>query len=103
MDETRCQAEVWETRWPRPYQCQRKAVVDGKWCKQHDPAAIEARKKAADARSDAEWQKRRIEIHGKCFYETLKQIAEGHNDPRALAQEMLDQFDGKPTPPKEAS
>ena len=48
------------TRFPQRYQCSRVGIVerDGKWwCKQHDPDAVAARRKAADAKSTEDYRK----------------------------------------------
>jgi len=36
---------------------------------------------------------RRYEWHGKTFFAAIKQIADGHNDARGLAQEVVDKFE----------
>lgn len=94
-DYTCCCESVWSRgRWSRSYQCQRKRGFgpDKAYCKQHDPEVAKARKDAADARSNAKWQARRLEIYGKTFFDALKKIADGHNDARGLAQEVIDTF-----------
>jgi hypothetical protein len=94
-DYERCCVEVWsKERWSRVYQCHRKRGhgPDGAYCSQHVPEVVEQRKRAASARQDAEWQKRRLEFSGKIFYDALVKIAEGHNDARGLAQETIASF-----------
>lgn len=80
-------------RWPHSNQCARKATVDGCWCKQHSPAFIEEKNKARQLQWSAELRRDKInwfyQSNGREFYETLKQIADGHNDARALAIETL--------------
>ena len=86
----RCQKPVMQGFWQ--HQCGRSAKV-GDRCRQHDPAAIKAREAKADARYNAAWAVRRVEINGKVFLDTLRKIAAGHNDARGLAQEVVDKFD----------
>lgn len=78
----------------RFYQCKKAAMAGSRFCKQHDPDEVKKRDQQRQARSDREWRKRRIELNGDRFMRALKQIADGHNDPRALAQETLDKFNG---------
>ena len=94
-DLARCCEEVWSNeRWPRATQCSRKRGhgPDGAYCKQHDPEAVKARQAASDAKYNAEFNKRRYELHGRKFFDVLKVIADGHNDPRTLARETIDEF-----------
>jgi hypothetical protein len=98
----RCRASVWDN-W-HSHQCARKAVihrdVDGKphgFCKQHDPEAVAAKRKAEDERRvvesaarTARWEldARRHKALPKALA-TLQAIAAGHNDARAHAAEAL--------------
>lgn len=94
-DYARCCEPVWTNeRWSRQHQCNRKRGhgPDGAYCKQHDPVAARARRGAADARSTAQWNARRYEFHGRTFFDALLKIAEGHNDARGLAQEVIAKF-----------
>ncbi len=79
---------------PGGHQCNRKRGhgPDAAYCKQHDPAAIKARHEASMARYTAQMNKERYGWNGRKFYDVLVQIAEGHNDARGLAQEMIDEF-----------
>lgn len=113
--EDRCRASVYDNGIRRSYQCQRKPAVircvDGKeigFCKQHDPEAVKARHTARAK----EWERERAEARAKeqrradtakanaAAKAALEQIAAGHNDPRALAAEILALFpaDDLPTP-----
>ena len=50
--------------WPQSRQCGRLSVVtrDGKpYCQQHDPPAVEARRKAMAAKWDAKWKAQKAE------------------------------------------
>lgn len=90
----RCQKWVYSRDgWGRSHQCSRSAKVDGTWCRQHDPKAAKRRLEERAARYETEWQRRRLEIAGPRFHAALRQIAEGHNDPGALAREVLEKFD----------
>lgn len=94
-DLTRCCEAIWtKERWSRQLQCGRKRGhgPDQAFCKQHDPSVVSARKAEMKKRADAAWLARRYEIHGKSFFETLKKIADGHNDARGLAQEAIRSF-----------
>lgn len=75
-------------------QCTRKAVVDGCWCKQHDPAAIRKRdlEKQKEEKLQNQIESRRwwFKARGEKFYDALKAIADGHNDARQLAKEVLE-------------
>jgi hypothetical protein len=94
-DLARCCEEVCSReRWTRFYQCTkpRGHGPDGAYCKQHDPSVADARRKAADARGMAKWNARRYEWNGRTFFDALLKIAEGHNDARGLAQEVVENF-----------
>lgn len=76
-------------------------LADGStWCGTHAPAAVAARKARAQARSaarQAKWDARRASDAERQkrerafpeFLEALRKIAAGHNDPCALAREVL--------------
>jgi hypothetical protein len=94
-DFTRCCETVWNReRFSRHYQCTkpRGHGPDGAYCKQHDPAAVKARDEASRARHNAKWNKERYQWYGRTFFDALVKIAEGHNDARGLAQEVIDEF-----------
>lgn len=94
-DLSRCCEAVWSReRWSRQYQCTKPRGYgpDGAYCKQHDPQAVKARRAAADTRGKIAWRKRMLEAHGSSFFDALTKIAEGHNDARGLAQEIVDRF-----------
>lgn len=84
------------------HQCQRKGTLehDGhKWCKQHFPPNVEkkhaeweAKYRAERAAEDEAWRKKKVAAR---FEDILRQIAAGHNDPRSLAQAILDEYDGE--------
>jgi len=94
-DLTRCCEPVWtKDRWSRETQCSRPRGhgPGGAYCKQHDPAAVKARSAASTARYNEQFNKQRYNSHGRTFYDALVAIANGHNDARGLAQEVIDKF-----------
>lgn len=94
-DYSRCCQEVRSSeRWSRAFQCNRKRGYgpDEAYCKQHDPAVVKVREEAQTARSNAAWNKRCLEFAGPRFFKVLKEIAAGHNDAKALAQQTIDSY-----------
>lgn len=92
-DTSRCVVEVaGRERWPSYYQCNkpRGHGPDGLYCKTHDPAAVAKRGAASMA---AHEQKRhnenRPQRQQSAYRKALEEIANGHNDPRAVAAEAL--------------
>lgn len=92
----KCRAAVHDDCGVGFHQCGRKGIIerDGMlWCKTHDPEAVAARRAKQEARwakEQAEWKRNwAIERLRAKSYEAIKQIAEGHNDPRGLALEVL--------------
>lgn len=67
--------------------------MKGDYCNVHDPEKVAKKEAEREAIAKVSWARRRKEIHGAAFYKALEEIAEGHNDPRALANEVLDKFD----------
>lgn len=99
-DYDRCAAEILGAgRADWPHQCANNNGhgLHGAWCKRHDPEAVKAKQKA-------NYDKWRIENAAKERTTTfaiecqtaIRQIAAGHNDPRGLAQSIIDKLDGKP-------
>lgn len=90
-DFDRCCENLRDRYQPGGYQCTRKRGYgpDGAYCKQHDPAAVAEREAKSKKKYDEQWHRRRLELGGRRFYEALRKIADGHNDPRALAQETI--------------
>lgn len=94
-DFTRCCVGVWsKERWSREGQCARKNGFgpDGAYCKQHDPAVKKAREDEARARWTKKWNAERYQWHGRTFFDALVKIADGHNDARGVAQEVIKEF-----------
>jgi hypothetical protein len=81
-------------RWARASQCQRKRGFgpDLAYCKQHDPVAVEARNKAASAKYNEQYNRERYSWNGRRFFDALQKIADGHNDARGFAQEVITEF-----------
>jgi hypothetical protein len=91
----------------RYHQCSRKPtceeVIEGKaygFCSTHAPSKVKAKKEA----KDAEWRARMVAhdygrkreaairaATARCV-EAMKEIRDGHNDPRSLASEVLAMF-----------
>lgn len=93
--EGRCIASVHDGgRWPGFHQCNRKAIIDKCWCKQHSPAEEQRKEEAYRAERDREHKanarRNFIAYHGYEFYEAIVKIADGHNDARTLATQLLD-------------
>jgi len=98
-DPARCAQEVPDSRGLLWYQCSRKRGhgPEQAYCKQHDPAAVKAKREAQAAKWRAEWEaeakareaERAALQLGKDAIAALQQIADGHNDPRGLAQGVL--------------
>lgn len=104
-----CRADV-DTRgiMCHSHQCSRKAkvtrtvkhhgkIVEVEYCGQHDPVAVKAKNRERSAKWRAEWaaqdaaiaeKERRAAVREDALA-ALKQIANGHNDPRSLALETL--------------
>lgn len=77
-------------------QCSRKAVCDPDengdptTCKQHSHAAKESLRAKQKAAYDAETAKWRERHAAPKMRAALEKIADGHNDPRSIAREVLD-------------
>lgn len=89
-DPTRCIEAVRSDPWIS-CQCSRKRGFgpDGLYCKQHDPDAAARRKAETEAREQRQWASRMIEANARRMALALRQIADGHNDPRGLATETI--------------
>ena len=88
----KCKETVYDPRdsWSRGQRCSRKAGESG-YCKQHDPVNVAERARLSREKYDAEWaERRRKAAIPAMLRDALHQIANGHNDPRALALETLE-------------
>jgi hypothetical protein len=97
-------------RITRFYQCTnvgKTKLADGStWCGSHTPAAFKRRADAQaerdrvsrekwDAKTRAWRENQRRDQSFPGFLDALRQIEAGHNDPRALAREVLAKYDGE--------
>lgn len=100
MKEKCCATVMPPGQW-HSHRCERNASVEhgGKpYCRQHNPAAKAARDAERQAKWDAEERQNRSDRDKakaqrrllESAVEAIRQIAAGHNDPRALAQSVLD-------------
>jgi len=93
----RCAKAVYSDGWGG-HQCARKNGhgPHGAWCKIHDPVAVKAKREAANAKLNAEWAalQRDTEFTRACRA-AIREIAAGHNDPRGLAQGIIDKMEGR--------
>ena len=98
-DKSRCAVSVTPNErggFVHSHQCRRPRGhgPGGLYCKQHEPAAERARRDAASKRYQAKIDRllspsRRADA----FEAVLREIAGGHNDPRRLAADALEQFE----------
>lgn len=93
IDMARCRVQTYESVSRNFSQCARKKVVevDGiGYCKQHSPEAQEARARQRREREAEEQRRSDYRYRRPADYkDALREIAAGHNDPRALASEAL--------------
>lgn len=98
-DKRYCVASVWDGRMGS-YQCSRKPKHEyggHGWCNQHYPPNEHARKEARSAEYQRQADERKAGYARDAAERSLRddalqairQIAAGHNDPRALALEVL--------------
>lgn len=100
-DPERCCASVHDSgRSVTFHQCCRRPVIHYGalgYCRQHDPAKVVADREARDRAMRERWAKQDAQImHNNAMVKfrnkalaAIRQIAAGHNDPRALAQSVL--------------
>jgi hypothetical protein len=99
-DYSRCAKKVANSgRWPSFHQCNRRNGngKHGAYCKQHDPDAVKAKRDAESANRKAKYD---FDCRNYAFVtdckDAVRQIAAGHNDPRALCQSIIDNLEAKP-------
>ena len=96
---TRCSENVrGKGSWPSYSQCTRANGhgPHGAWCKQHNPEAVKAKREARDKAWKAKWAAERREGAFKAECQSaIRAIASGHNDPRELAQGIIDRLEAK--------
>lgn len=95
-----CKATVFERGWP--HKCGNNAIGSHGKCRVHSPEAVAAREAKANERAEADrakWQRKfaedKFNAHARSFYDALKAIADGDNNARQLARDVIS---GK-TPP----
>lgn len=90
-----CCVGVWPNeRGSIEHQCRNKRGYGPglSYCKTHDPASVKAREDKSQAKFRAQYNADRYGWHGKTFFDALQKIADGHNDARGLAQEVIAEF-----------
>lgn len=96
-DYTRCCESVrGRDRWDIVgHQCRkpRGQGPDGAYCKQHDPAKVQARRDKSDRTYFDKMNKLQAQWHGPAFLAALREIEAGHNDPRSLAREVIAKYE----------
>jgi hypothetical protein len=92
-DPAKCCAEVTvkQGMWYSYSQCSRPRGFgpEQAYCKQHDPVVVAERDAKTRAAWEAKHQLDRIQWAGPAFFKALCAIADGHDDPRALAEEAI--------------
>jgi hypothetical protein len=100
-DFNKCCEEVWSSdRWSRASQCSKSRGFgpEKAYCKIHDPSYVEEKSRKQKEEYIKKVNKQRYQWHGKEFFLVLETIANGHNDPRSLAMEVIKNFkDGERT------
>lgn len=96
QDDQKCRWSVTEPNGWYSHQCTRKPKHDGLWCTLHEPRRMAEKRRAREAKYDAEWEERRKQVYGPRFYEALKKIADGRlNDACEFANMILEEFEEK--------
>jgi hypothetical protein len=92
-DPDRCCEEITVNRggWPAWSQCSRPRGhgPEQAYCKQHDPDVALKRAAAVAEREKEAFQKRCLEWDAPRLLHALCRIADGHNDPRSIAAEVV--------------
>jgi hypothetical protein len=92
-DPAKCCAEVTvkQGMWYSYSQCSRPRGFgpEQAYCRQHDPAVFAARRAEANTAREAKYREDRLRYAGLPFFKALCAIADGHDDPRALAEEAI--------------
>jgi len=98
VDESRCRASVmyYIGRWPKTKQCNFKPRDGTNYCRIHQPDKAKIREEKVRKAQDEKWEKQKRQwkygYYGLKLREALEQIRDGHNDPRALAREILEEI-----------
>lgn len=96
-DKPQCRAAVYRSREWGSGQCTKPGKHQGAdgiwWCDLHEPEREARREAETRARQDAAYHKDRLQNTygwtGRKLRDALREIANGHNDPRSLAIEVL--------------
>ena len=84
--------------WSCSKQCTRKNGhgTHGAYCKQHDPVAVKSKNEDRRRKwlADSDAKRRKYVFDGDCISAIYK-IATGHNDPRGLAQSIIDKMEAE--------
>ena len=94
----RCITDVPNTHSVTFHRCTRRGVVQrtGQWfCRQHDPVAKDARRKAGEPTRKEAHRKRIMEFRGPHWYKVLKAISEGATNPMELASKAIESLPGE--------
>ena len=93
----KCSKRVYDRHVWSGYPCGRKAVGSHGLCGIHSPEAEARRKQKSDAyyaeqrqQSDARAAAEKFRRHSRSFYDALKLIVDGHNDPRTVARKAIE-------------
>lgn len=86
-----CERVTGPSPWEGSRQCSKPNGhgPDGAYCKTHDPAAVEARRQASEAKYNESRKKWALERNAEKLALALDAIERGHNDPREVAKEAL--------------
>ena len=98
-DYSKCCKAVYDPDTRASWQCKRPNGhgEQGAYCKQHDPLVVSAKRNARSAKWKAEWAaKDRDAEFTRAARQAIRDIAAGHNDPRGLAQSILDKLESQP-------
>lgn len=96
-DLSKCAAEIRNNY--RLYQCTRARGhgPEQAFCKMHDPERIAQREAERKAKFDAEYaaarERSKLNAFAQKAIDALRSIANGHNDPRSLASEIIAEFE----------
>lgn len=94
-DFKRCCEEVWsKERFSISSQCRKPRGYgpEKAYCKIHDPDYVKEKSIKQRQEYIERVNKERYKWHGREFFNALEIIANGHNDPRTLATEVIKKF-----------
>ncbi len=89
-----CQYKVtYNKNWAKTRDCLRKAVKDTSFCTQHSDEQVKIREANSRATQEQKIKTHRYEYCGKYFYDVLKEIALGVDDPIGKAKVAVNKFE----------